>query len=90
MGLSLLGRSGGAIGSCRIAVRAPPLRRRDPPTKPGVAKMLVGAANRKGERILQRRLCPGDDVVKLGEEGDSPSTTTADTINRIVGVGGAV
>jgi hypothetical protein len=39
---------------------------------------------------LQRRLCPGDDVVKLGEEGDSPSTTTADTINRIVGVGGAV
>jgi hypothetical protein len=40
---------------------------------------------------LQRRLCPADDVVKLGEEGDSPSTTTtADTINRIVGVGGAV
>jgi hypothetical protein len=39
---------------------------------------------------LQRRLCPGDDVVKHGEEGDSPSTTTADTINRIVGVGGAV
>jgi hypothetical protein len=41
---------------------------------------------------LQRRLCPADDVVKLGEEGDSPSTTTtttADTINRIVDVGGA-